>query len=831
MDPWCCDDEGGIRSPIDAPACMGDVDNDGVNDACEIGWQPGDPHKMHYPQLPDEDGWDVNATQPLVLADDFRCTQTGFIKDIHFWGSWKDGIEGEIDYFVLSIHEDIPADQNPDGYSKPGTTLWERDISNFGATPKDPPTMEGWYDPFIPETLWNNHQAYFQYDVYLDTADWFFQEQGTIYWLNISAVLVPGPTTAVWGWKSTENHWNDDAVWAQWGLLNWVDMWEPAASITDVFEVIVDPAGGVVGGGGSGYGGGEWYYYPDTNWWNQWFYDHPVDPTRRKLIHIEFDAMAFGMPMGVMTVAANWSTPDYSNPDQPPLPPLDQFIVREELIVNELVHETMMHYIFDVVVPDYNPEWVSIDIRGNGFAIFGGTIVHTCQGSLDLAFVITNGGEDPTGACCYDPTGGGIDSACIVTTLTDCINTLNGTFEGAGTTCEGMVACCLPTAAPGGECVDADALCCRNELGGISQGPGTMCTATEACCLNDNTCIEVDPLCCDELGGTAQGTGSVCGGMEACCLDNGTCLYADALCCVNELGGTPMGPGTFCTAPEACCFTDGSCSDLDPLCCTDQGGDSRGPGSVCLGDVNGNTINDACELIKWDQSPPDLTLAGLHAHEDAGSRIIIADQWICEGGDVTDFHWWGSYENVGWGLAGFHLSIHANNPAVPWCLPGIQLWAMDVPMAQILEVPTGLINSFGEPVFMYHYFLPEPFAQTEGEIYWLDISAISNNPGNPALWKWSEFQRANPPIICPAAYTINEGASWTSIEWPGPRYSDMAFQITSEEGTPPVFPVLPMYFATGCTGHGDCTTSPGAAGSACIPVAGEGYCYNPMNTY
>ena len=24
-------------------------------------WQPGDGHKMHFPQLPDEDGWNVRA--------------------------------------------------------------------------------------------------------------------------------------------------------------------------------------------------------------------------------------------------------------------------------------------------------------------------------------------------------------------------------------------------------------------------------------------------------------------------------------------------------------------------------------------------------------------------------------------------------------------------------------------------------------------------------------------------------------------------------------------------------------------------------------------------
>jgi len=53
-------------------------------------WQPADGHKMHFPQLPDEEGWDVNATAPMILADDWRCSQSGLVTDIHFWGSWRD---------------------------------------------------------------------------------------------------------------------------------------------------------------------------------------------------------------------------------------------------------------------------------------------------------------------------------------------------------------------------------------------------------------------------------------------------------------------------------------------------------------------------------------------------------------------------------------------------------------------------------------------------------------------------------------------------------------------------------------------------------------------
>ena len=189
-------------------------------------WVPGDGHKMHFPQLPDEAGWDVNATNPIILADDWMCSETGWVKDIHFWGSWMHGVEGQIVRFNLSIHRDIPADPPQIPYSRPGETLWEREITNFVIQPIDPPTAEGWYDPVQGLILPEDHQAYFQYNIFLDSSDWFWQDSGTVYWLNISAT-VADPSATQWGWKSSLNHWNDDAVRAMWGELNWIDLWEP----------------------------------------------------------------------------------------------------------------------------------------------------------------------------------------------------------------------------------------------------------------------------------------------------------------------------------------------------------------------------------------------------------------------------------------------------------------------------------------------------------------------------------------------------------------------------------------------------------------------------
>ena len=71
-------------------------------------WAPGDGHKMHYPQLPDEEGWDVNATFPLTVGDDWTCSGTGMVKDLHFWGSWMDDIVGNITMFQITFWTDVP---------------------------------------------------------------------------------------------------------------------------------------------------------------------------------------------------------------------------------------------------------------------------------------------------------------------------------------------------------------------------------------------------------------------------------------------------------------------------------------------------------------------------------------------------------------------------------------------------------------------------------------------------------------------------------------------------------------------------------------------------
>ncbi len=178
-------------------------------------WNPGDTFKMHYPQLPDSNGWDVYATSSREMGDDFMCTETGAIKDIHFWGSWLNDDTAYIPSFTVSIWSDVPAGITLP-WSHPGTKLWEKDYSLYVKTPMDLHN-QGWFDPSTNFFIHPNHRRWYQYDILVDSIDWFQQTAGVIYWLVVKANLDPIDSLMGkrWGWKSSLQQYNDDAAYRQ----------------------------------------------------------------------------------------------------------------------------------------------------------------------------------------------------------------------------------------------------------------------------------------------------------------------------------------------------------------------------------------------------------------------------------------------------------------------------------------------------------------------------------------------------------------------------------------------------------------------------------------
>ena len=161
--------------------------------------------------------------------------------------------------------------------------------------------------------------------------------------------------------------------------------------------------GVVISGEGSGYGGGQWYEYPLYGWWNQWYYDHPLDWNRSKVVDLHLEVLA-AQPGGLMEVAINWATANWGSEVFPPIPgilqPQDETLMigRETVYSNDGHPDVVdIHWVF----PDYNPEWVSIDIRdtsAGGYFEIVGDVVHECA----PAYALTVNSGSGSGTYAFD---------------------------------------------------------------------------------------------------------------------------------------------------------------------------------------------------------------------------------------------------------------------------------------------------------------------------------------------------------------------------------------------------------------------------------------------
>lgn len=151
------------------------------------------------------------------IADDFQCTTTGPITDVHFWGSWKNDLKGQLTAIEVSIYDDnsLPP------YSRPKTLLWHHTYmaGDFTETLYQDlyPGYEWWWDPYFYDLTPAGDHLIWKYDINIDPRMAFWQ-RGTpsnpkVYWLELSTWLPYGGNYK-FGWKTSQTHWNDDAVFA-----------------------------------------------------------------------------------------------------------------------------------------------------------------------------------------------------------------------------------------------------------------------------------------------------------------------------------------------------------------------------------------------------------------------------------------------------------------------------------------------------------------------------------------------------------------------------------------------------------------------------------------
>ena len=490
-----------------------------------------------------------------------------------------------------------------------------------------------------------------------------------------------------------------------------------AQAVEDTYWASLGPQGVLLEGGGSGYNNGTWYYYPNTNWWNQWFYNAPYDPERKKVIEIQMTVEPLQPGMAsTIEVALNWSTGAWSQlgNERPPLPrDVSDLQTEQKYIAREVLGQVSGYGVISVQyeISDYNPEWVSIDIRGQNVRIIReGWIKHECVPKVT-----------PTEACCL----------------------------------------------PDGSCVDVSASTCR-QMGGTPQGPGTNCSTTicpqppQACCLPDGSCVDTDPATCQQMGGTPQGVGTNCNTVvcpqppQACCLPDGTCVDVDASTC-RLMGGAPQGAGTTCSTVNC------------PSPCDWQVGDPHKMHFPQLPDPNGWDVdvtwaNILADDWKCSQTGPVQDIHFWHSwwHDNVGIidsiRVSIYSN-IPAGGEA------GSYSKPGqilwqrdFGPGGFSLCYWGSgNQGFMIGNEGIANDHKQIYQCDIVDIP-------------------DPFIQQQGTIYWLAISVVIRDPvGTHIGWKTSQNHFEDDAVHGSPA------AGWIELRDPRTQESlDLAFVITGE---------------------------------------------------
>jgi len=120
--------------------------------------------------------------------------------------------------FILSIHADIPADEIAGTPSRPGEVLWMHPFPtgmfSYGIWRSQ--ILEGWMDPPNLYAFPADFTCWI-YAFVIPPVEAFHQvgmpDSNVVYWLDVQAM--PHDPAARFGWKTTQDHWNDDAAWGQ----------------------------------------------------------------------------------------------------------------------------------------------------------------------------------------------------------------------------------------------------------------------------------------------------------------------------------------------------------------------------------------------------------------------------------------------------------------------------------------------------------------------------------------------------------------------------------------------------------------------------------------
>ena len=149
----------------------------------------------------------------FMSADDWLCDQSEWVTDIHFHGFYPTYVTD----FKVTFWDDVPA--GPDDESHPGTVLREVTVG-----------------PEVGGVGWTEVAGgFYEFGINLPQDEWFWQEEGNIYWVSVQAIMEEDGYVDYFYWGALEPgysqlddavFWDEDLqVWAHWGWFwEWDDV-------------------------------------------------------------------------------------------------------------------------------------------------------------------------------------------------------------------------------------------------------------------------------------------------------------------------------------------------------------------------------------------------------------------------------------------------------------------------------------------------------------------------------------------------------------------------------------------------------------------------------
>ena len=607
------------------------------------------------------------------------------------------------------------------------------------------------------------------------------------------------------------------------------DLEDPNSYPGSWFRISLGSDGRFLTGDGHGYDNGTWYHYPQTGWYRQWFYNQPYDVDREG--HLKYEVYIKAVDPAKPTyvqINFNWTTAAWSQLGlkRPPLPEdaatadlETRYMSSRQLYLIDNSYIGTIEPVYSHIIKEYNPEWISIDVRGKNAYLYRGAM-HECL--------------PKKGACCDPLTG-----QCTLALEEDCPATWE--WLGPGTSCEactqGMGGMDRGDAPDSYQTLSTSDGPRHTKMTGVFLGrtvdieaeakPDSSATGDDSRGVDDEDgVVFISPLLPGESA-SIEVTASTAGYLNAW-LDfdqdgsfagDGEQIFSDELLAfgVNTLSFRVPATAAIGATYARFRFNTRGLLSWKGLATDGEVEDYR----VSIAEQFQPQTNSGKGGPKWSQTPEQFDPATMFIFNGWGERSdlslhrILADDWQCDDDSpVTGFQWWGSFD--GWTQPllpsdlplAFHVTIWTDGSGHPDTLVWEKFctnWTWNV--AGYNSDPRGLADDtcfqFTCLLSQDQWFHPTLSKDKDGAsiptTYWLSISVLYDTTVStpPYPWCWATrphfFNNGAVQIASVTAggaststWPPSLGSHWisgTQIENPEGTVWDLAFELLTNQGS------------------------------------------------